>query len=1419
MTTMVISLSDTALARDTDIYSIDSKNNAYMFMDNSGSMEFPVYENSINYARMHCSTSDDCADYTDSEHYYERNRIYLVTIPAGVSIQTVDGNTVSFTGDAGKLSIWPDNDGDDDHPAETATIDSGTLINSDSLTADGRLTVNGGVVTLDGENFPNGQAIKLNDYVEVYGGGQNNQGFIGMLKAPGYYFSGYSQVGENEAEHVEAASGDQDVVFFASGNWLNMVRYYDEIDEVEYDLSDKEEEWPEQLYNLVLPDAMGARTAEIFLPGAAYIQVHISSVSGTVTLNGTSASIGWNGEFTGDTVTVDAGSDGSVQIDKVRLVYSYSDDNTGRRGSWGDDTDSDQLYKLESRIEVAKGAMALIALEFTNINWGFATFGSDSTGADIKATVNFNPQENDDLNGNELLNHIFQVTADGGTPLGEALQDMFIDGYYQHNQSIDNHSCRKNFVIMMTDGFPSVDEDWQRIEDGTATVTFTDSDGDGWTQDPVQYTDPAADYYDDVGHWMYTHSWVQDVTTSGFTEVDDPANSYENIITHHISFGSRHPLLSDAAGESGGQYIAAFNKTQLISAFKSLAMMISEAVSFTAPVVSVDSANKIQSGDDLYMGLFQPREGLSWVGNVKKFKLGQGCDPTDDPCVTAADGVESGCCRPDLWMIYDAANDEAIEATGEFKENTAGFWGDDTDFNDNDSYGSADIMEDGVGEVLAERLADDFAKQLYWERDIYTYKGGALVAFNHANISAADLGVADNAARDKLINYVYGYTNDAGYDGDGNPYPVDTRNWPLGSIIHSKPVVLDYYDRDDASTVDQRYIVIGANDGMLHVFDDLTGIEVFAFIPQDLLPKLKFLPDNDLVDMVDGEITLYRKDGSPKYLIFGERRGGDRYWSLNVSDKDVDNWTVQWTYSNSEIGQTWAAVQISSVPWKFDTATQRTTYKDVIIFTGGYDSDEDNYPEPFNDLDGNGTPYNSSDSIDPSEWTGAPADYDIFNPGSDRVGRGIFVVDIDNPANVVHAGGTNGDQILPFSVTYGATDSTSGVSQTLLDMKYCFPATPSVVSLADISFIRNVPVYQGNKLAAIYAADIYANIYKVSYEAEIDADSSAFTWKVQKIFSANPGSLNLPGTFNTGDDPNVLEQGRKTFYSPTIAWGGTGSYFDANNYRFTDEDGTAATFNGTDRIATLYFGTGDREHPRYTIVRNRMYAIFDDSAVTAQYNNSSITVSTIPYSEDDLLNVSTSTVYDDTYVFDPTVDKQEIGLQSVYATAITDDPVTEDNRTGDTILEDGTEDDAKGWYIDLESQLPDDSHDGEKILSQPSLYYGIVYFTSYLPPLTDGTYDSCNPMGSGFTYAVDYLDGSAVFDINQSGTFHAVTDRSLLFEDVYGIPSGFNIITVDGEAGAISSMGDKAIGPGPDGGFQIITPGMGLELYYWREKN
>ena len=180
-------------------------------------------------------------------------------------------------------------------------------------------------------------------------------------------------------------------------------------------------------------------------------------------------------------------------------------------------------------------------------------------------------------------------------------------------------------------------------------------------------------------------------------------------------------------------------------------------------------------------------------------------------------------------------------------------------------------------------------------RNIYTFVpdgsgGGSVVAFNTANAATLtahmNAGTALNASN--IISYV--------------------RSQPLGAVIGSTPALMDApsldpppdndYGRPDTPGTfagdhkDRRSIIFyGGNDGMIHGIDARTGYEVWAFIPTNLLPKLRTLVDGQPVEQFD-----YFVDSSPKIaevkiggdwksmLLIGQGNGGTFYQAFDVTE-------------------------------------------------------------------------------------------------------------------------------------------------------------------------------------------------------------------------------------------------------------------------------------------------------------------------------------------------------------------------------------------------------------------------------------------------------------------------------------------------------------------------------------------------------
>ena len=313
------------LARDTDIYSANVKNNSYILLDNSGSMGFGVYEQSIDYGAMYdylitlndgtppsatyiWDTLNNWAAFYGASKHSTRRKIYLWKGNIGVTVATVDGKDIAFTGDAADPSyIWYANDLIDTH----TLIDSAGNLKADDSGIPPRLTTDSdGHILLDGAILPLGMDIKLHNKKTLYDGSIIDSGLGGLLNAPGYYFSGYREA--TPGNLAAARSGDKDIYFFVTGNWGNMQAMYNlhyvtdnpgPIGAKKGDAAWKYERFPLQKINwavsehsLVYPDAnagdptsdggehyaanLAAEDSEkkIVQPGAVQMQIHFSKI-------------------------------------------------------------------------------------------------------------------------------------------------------------------------------------------------------------------------------------------------------------------------------------------------------------------------------------------------------------------------------------------------------------------------------------------------------------------------------------------------------------------------------------------------------------------------------------------------------------------------------------------------------------------------------------------------------------------------------------------------------------------------------------------------------------------------------------------------------------------------------------------------------------------------------------------------------------------------------------------------------------------------------------------------------------------------------------------------------------------------------------------------------------------------------------
>jgi type IV pilus assembly protein PilY1 len=262
------------------------------------------------------------------------------------------------------------------------------------------------------------------------------------------------------------------------------------------------------------------------------------------------------------------------------------------------------------------------------------------------------------------------------------------------------------------------------------------------------------------------------------------------------------------------------------------------------------------------------------------------------------------------------------------------------------------------------------------------------VSFTEANSTAEDadgqklsdlLGAADDAEAKKIIRYIRGSGEDGYRERNG---------WKLGDIAYSSPVIFD------------TTVYVGANDGMLHAFDINTGEEKWAFVPNNLLPKLKDLALVDycheyFVDLSPKVAEIFAGGVHRKVLVGGERGGGNCFFGLDITDPSAAGMKPLWQFSNEYLGESFSVPTVERC-WLNDQ--ERWV---VFVGSGRDNKDTKGYLVAIDALTGEmigdelcltGSPENMLPSIKVIDW-----DLDGY---ADRVFVGcmqekLFLVEID----------------------------------------------------------------------------------------------------------------------------------------------------------------------------------------------------------------------------------------------------------------------------------------------------------------------------------------------------------------------------------------------------------------------------------------
>jgi len=479
-----------------------------------------------------------------------------------------------------------------------------------------------------------------------------------------------------------------------------------------------------------------------------------------------------------------------------------------------------------------------------------------------------------------------------------------------------NNACNENFIVMLTDGAPSIN--W--YSNSAAQVIFEDSSVNESDCDDLSteygISNPAILDHGRCGPDIAKFMAEQDQSTAL------PGNQIVKTYTVGIqlSEGSDTRKYLEAISSNGqGAYIDAQNPATLVDELKALVASFSEKPKVISRFTTTpDLVNLGRTRPEVYMPLFtnvpdKPR----WKGNLKGFLFD-------------ANGVLVDTTTP------PTGDPKPVFVGGEFNASASSFW----------SSGDGGNVEEGG---LAGLLPNPANRNLLTEDTSGTLidleSGVAALNTNPTIFGDSALTEADI---DELIDWVNGEDI---YDEDGDP-ATTKRNY-VGDALHSNPVVVRY--GTGTSNVTRAVTFFMTNEGILHAIDDNffvdktdnTASEIFAYMPRDLLSNIKKLRDNtdggDKIYGLDGPLVLYQEGGfrdlesAKKYLIFGMRRGGMNYYAIDVTNPDSPSllWTINGGYGDfAELGQSWS----TPIPTEVDV---NGTITPALVFGGGYDTDQD----------------------------------------------------------------------------------------------------------------------------------------------------------------------------------------------------------------------------------------------------------------------------------------------------------------------------------------------------------------------------------------------------------------------------------------------------------------------------------------------
>ncbi|HEY0961775.1 MAG TPA: PilC/PilY family type IV pilus protein [Pseudomonadales bacterium] len=591
------------------------------------------------------------------------------------------------------------------------------------------------------------------------------------------------------------------------------------------------------------------------------------------------------------------------------------------------------------RSYVAKGAIAAVIEATDDFRYGLSLIGDYD---DLFVQVPGSAVTNYASHNSSLLNSLFSKNwGANGTPLRAGLEraGKYFDKELGNSYADPIYSqCQQNFTILLTDGYWSGD---------SVANAIGDADGDGRSKTLA-----------DVARYYYNKD-LSGLANTVPTSVIDP-NNKQHMVTFTVAFGVKGDLVDTdddgypnpeldendtwgddplvttneagkiddlwhAAYNSKGLFINARTPQDLVGSLEESLAEISDRVGSSASVAT--NSGQLNAGSHVFQARFDSGE---WSGQLIAFGINADGTLRPNPSWDAADVLDLQNYNTGRTILtynpsIDSPSGGAVEGKG-------------IPFRFPAAYKTPNATTEMSSAQLL--LLMNYAPN----KPIASATGSSATA--NQNYGAA------------LVNYLRGQRTN---EGSGT-YAFRTRNAVLGDIVDSDPQYVgpprfrypDNLQSAPYSTFVTTHanrtpmVYVGANDGMLHGFQESNGQEKLAYIPNKVFKNLPELSRtnyshthfvNEAPTIVDAWLPSYNTSGAWRtVLVGGLGRGGQGIYALDVTDPSTFSEanaasTVLWEFTDADsadLGYTYSQISIAKM----------ANGKWAAVFGNGYNNTE-----------------------------------------------------------------------------------------------------------------------------------------------------------------------------------------------------------------------------------------------------------------------------------------------------------------------------------------------------------------------------------------------------------------------------------------------------------------------------------------------